>query len=54
MKLDLDAIRQRHLRPEQVENRTFYEGHILIDLAALLDEVEYLRAALKRLASEEE
>jgi hypothetical protein len=26
-----------------MENRTFYEGHIVIDLAALVEEVEYLR-----------
>lgn len=40
---DLDAIRARHLRPEQMEHRTFYEGHIVIDLAALVDEIERLR-----------
>ena len=39
----IDAIRQRHLRPEQMEHRTFYEGHIVIDLATLCDEVEDLR-----------
>jgi hypothetical protein len=41
--LDLEAIKNRHLRPEQMEHRTFYEGHIVIDLAALVEEVEYLR-----------
>ncbi len=41
--LDLEAIKQRHLRPEQMEHRTFFEGHIVIDLAALVEEVEYLR-----------
>ena len=40
---DLDALRQRHLRPEQMQHRTFYEGHIVIDLAALVEEVEHLR-----------
>ena len=44
MSLDLDAIRQRHLRKEQMEHRTFYEGHIVIDLAALIEEVARLRA----------
>ena len=43
MSLDLEAIKARHLRPEQMEHRTFYEGHIVIDLAALVEEVEYLR-----------
>jgi len=43
MSPDLDAIRQRHLRKEQMEHRTFYEGHIVIDLAALIEEVERLR-----------
>jgi hypothetical protein len=42
--IDLDAIRARHLRPEQMEHRTFYAGHIVIDLADLCDEVERLRA----------
>ena len=41
--IDLDAIRARHLRPEQMEHRTFYAGHIVIDLADLCDEVERLR-----------
>jgi hypothetical protein len=48
MSLDLDAIRQRHLRKEQMEHRTFYEGHIVIDLAALIEEVERLRAEADR------
>jgi hypothetical protein len=41
--LNLEAIKQRHLRKEQMEHRTFYEGHIVIDLAALVEEVEHLR-----------
>lgn len=41
--LDIEAIKRRHLRPDQMANRTFYEGHIVIDLAALVEEVEYLR-----------
>jgi len=41
--LNIEAIKQRHLRPEQMEHRTFFEGHIVIDLAALVEEVEYLR-----------
>jgi hypothetical protein len=43
MSLDLEAIKARHLTREKMENRTFYEGHIVIDLAALVEEVEYLR-----------
>lgn len=44
--LDIDAIRQRHLRPEQMENRTFYEGHVLIDLANALEEIERLKSLM--------
>jgi hypothetical protein len=50
--IDLDAIRARHLRPEQMEHRTFYAGHIVIDLADLCDEVERLRAENADLAAE--
>lgn len=42
--IDLEAIRNRHLRPEQMEHRTFYDGHVIIDLALLVEEVERLRA----------
>lgn len=42
-RLDIEAIRARHLRPEQMEHRTFYEGHIVIDLANALEEIERLR-----------
>ena len=48
MSIDLDAIRQRHLRPEQMEHRTYYAGHIVIDLSHLCDEVERLRAEVER------
>jgi hypothetical protein len=44
MTIGINAVRQRHLRPDQMEHRTFYEGHIAIDLANLCDEVEHLRA----------
>lgn len=53
MSIDLDAIRARHLRPEQMEHRTFYEGHVVIDLAALVAEVERLRTPLGALALSE-
>jgi len=42
--LDLDAIKKRHLDPERNRGRTYYEGHIEVDLAALVEEVEHLRA----------
>jgi hypothetical protein len=45
--IDIEAIRQRHLRPEQMEHRTFYEGHICIDLGACLDEIAALRERLE-------
>ena len=40
---DLDGIRARHLDPERTQGQTFYEGHIVIDLASLVEEVERLR-----------
>lgn len=43
MSFDVNAVRQRHLRPEQMEHRTFYEGHVLIDLARALEEIERLQ-----------
>jgi len=48
MSIDTDAIRARHLRPEQMEHRTFYEGHIVIDLAACVEAVEGLREKVTR------
>jgi hypothetical protein len=47
--LDIESIKQRHLRKEQMEHRTFYEGHIVIDLAACVDEIERLREELVEL-----
>ena len=44
MSLDLDAIRQRHLNPKRTVMRTYYEGHIEVDLAACVAEIEDLRA----------
>ena len=40
---DLDGIRARHLNPARMAGQTFYEGHIVLDLAALVEEVAYLR-----------
>ena len=47
--LDIESIKRRHLRKEQMEHRTFYEGHIVIDLAACVDEIERLREELEKL-----
>jgi hypothetical protein len=47
--LDIEAIEERHLREEQMQHRTFYEGHIVIDLAACIDEIRRLREELTTL-----
>lgn len=39
--MNIQEIRDRHLRDDGVQ-RTMYEGHILVDLARLCDEVERL------------
>jgi hypothetical protein len=41
--IDLDAIKKRHLDPKRNRGRTYYEGHIEVDLAMLVEEVEWLR-----------
>lgn len=41
--LNLEAIKRRHLDPEKTAGRTMYAGHITIDLAACVDEIEHLR-----------
>jgi regulator of replication initiation timing len=50
--LDLDAIKKRHLDPEEHSGQTFYEGHMAVDLAALVAEVEKLREMDAERASE--
>ena len=47
--IDLEAIKKRHLDPERMKGRTYYEGHIELDLAALVEEVETLRKEVERL-----
>ena len=42
--IDTNAIRARHLNPEKNRGRTYYEGHIEVDLAACVAEIERLRA----------
>lgn len=51
MSLDLDAIRQRHLNPKRTGMRTYYEGHIEVDLAACVAEIEDLRVEVAWLRS---
>ena len=51
MKFDTEVIRQRHLRMEQMEHRTFYEGHIVIDLSHALEEIDRLQALLDGMIS---
>ena len=47
--LDLDAIKKRHLDFEGDRGRTYYEGHIEVDLAACVAEIEALRAEADRI-----
>lgn len=35
----LDAVRERHLT--DLQGKTFYEGHVLVDLAALIEHIEH-------------
>ena len=42
--IDIDTIKARHLDPEKNRGRTYYEGHIEVDLAACVAEIERLRA----------
>jgi len=50
--IDLNAIKHRHLDPERMKGRTYYAGHLELDLAALMEEVERLRAEVERLDKE--
>jgi hypothetical protein len=50
--IDLEAIKKRHLDPESMKGRTYYEGHLELDLAALVEEVETLRKEVERLDKE--
>ena len=49
---DLDAIKKRHLDPERMQGRTYYEGHIELDLAACVEEIERLRKEVECLDKE--
>ena len=41
--LDIQAIIDRHLTDEKMQGKTFYEGHIVIDLYNAIEEVKRLR-----------
>lgn len=47
--IDTDAIKKRHLDPDFNRGRTYYEGHIELDLAACVEEIERLRKEVARL-----
>ena len=49
---DIEAIKKRHLDPERMKGRTYYEGHIELDLAACVEEIEKLRQQVQRLDKE--
>jgi len=50
--IDIEAIKKRHLDPERMKGRTYYEGHIELDLAACVEEIETLREEVQRLDKE--
>ena len=50
--IDLAAIKKRHLDPEHMSGRTYYDGHIELDLAACVEEIERLRKEVERLDKE--
>lgn len=41
--VDLNIIKARHLSEQRLAGQTLYEGHIAIDLAACVEEIEQLR-----------
>lgn len=47
--LDLEAIKKRHLDPEKNRGRTYYLGHIEVDLAACVEEIDRLREEVHEL-----
>lgn len=42
-KATLDEIKQRHLKQEMLQGKTFYEGHVIVDMQLLVDEIERLK-----------
>jgi hypothetical protein len=47
--LDLDKIVERHLTKDKMEGRTFYDGHIVIDLFECVEEIKQLREEIHTL-----
>ena len=47
--LDLDKIIERHLTKDKMEGRTFYDGHIVIDLFECVEEIKQLREEIHTL-----
>lgn len=45
---DIEAIKKRHLDPARNRGRTYYEGHMEVDLAACVAEIERLQALVDR------
>jgi hypothetical protein len=41
--IDIEAIANRHLTSDKMDNKTFYEGHIVIDLHNAIEEIKRLR-----------
>ena len=41
--IDIEAIVNRHLTSDKMDNKTFYEGHIVIDLYNAIEEIKRLR-----------
>ena len=46
--LDIQAIIDRHLTDDKMQGKTFYEGHIIIDLYNAIEEIKQLRSACER------
>ena len=43
-----DEIEERHLHQDRLAGRTMYDGHVLVDLARLVNECRALRVDLER------
>lgn len=41
--IDLEAVIERHLTKDKMESKTFYEGHVVIDLYNCVEEIKRLR-----------
>jgi hypothetical protein len=50
--IDIAAIKARHLDPTKNRGRTYYAGHIEVDLAACVEEIQHLRSTNELLEQE--